>query len=134
MSEVDNLAFVIDDGILSEAWSIVRSKGEFAVGGWKIVNRTTVPGWGVVSVASPEDLEMLPEADRVTGIMVFHSQERIFETQKDSQPYGTGTVGQDLQHFSDIMTWNFQPWRIIKVWPYSNRNYWKAFGVRMQGN
>jgi hypothetical protein len=131
MSEVDDLAFVITDGVLSEPWTIQRSTGSFQLGGW-VTTSTTIDAWGVVSVAQPEDLEMIPEADQVTGIMVFHTQQIIYITRKDKPENGV-----EVQRVSDIMIWpvgTLQRWRILHVFPYPNRNYWKAFGVRMSGN
>lgn len=128
MSEVNDLSFVIDDGVLSDPWEIARQSGSFQIGGFK-TTETILPGWGVVSVASDEDLSMLPEGDQVTGAMVFHSSTRIFETQKDTNPPPNGT-----QWVSDQLIWEFQRWRVLKVWPYPNRSYYKAVAVRMQGN
>lgn len=125
MSEVDDLAFVIDDGTLSEAWTISRMHGSFQQGGWVVDSTTSLPGWGVVSVATDEDQDMMNIGDRITGAMVFHSQSRIFETQVDAN----GT-----EHMADILIWNFQKYRVMHVAPYPNRNYWKAIAVRMQGN
>ncbi len=133
MSELDDLSFVIDDGVLSESYNIIRSIGQFAIGGWTTSNNT-VPGYGVVSVATPEDLEMIEEGDRVTGAMVFHSQQRIYETQLDGEGGGPEVLGGGTQRVSDIMFWNYQRWRVLHVYPYPNRNYWKAIAVRMQGN
>lgn len=132
MSEVSDLAFVIDDGVLSEAWTIRRSTGVFTIGGW-VTTPTLVSAWGVVSVATEQDLEMLPEADRITGSMVFHTQTRIYETQVDQPGYGEGAVGIVTQRVSDIMIWNYQQYRVLHVGPYPNRNYWKAIAARMQG-
>lgn len=127
MSEVHDLSEVVDDGVLSEEYQIERSTGAFGLGGWKTTS-TIVPGYGVVSVASEEDLLMVPEGDRVTGATVFHSYLRIFETQLD------GLLTGDLnQRVSDIMIWNFTKWRVLKVWPYPNRRYWKAIAVRLAG-
>lgn len=128
MSEVSDLSFVVDDGVLSEAYSVARLTGAFEIGGFH-TSEIILPGWGVVSVASPEDLEMVPEGDQVTGAMVFHSQTRIFETQKDVNPPPNGT-----QYVSDQLIWEFQRWRVLHVYPYPNRNYWKAIAVRLQGN
>lgn len=128
MSEVSDLAFVVDDGVLSESYSIARETGSFQIGGFVTTERI-VPGWGVVSVANAEDVEMIPEGDQITGAMVFHSQQRIFATQKDVTPVPSGT-----QYVSDQLIWEFQRWRVLHVYPYPNRNYWKAIAVRMQGN
>ena len=137
MSEVDDLSFVVDDGVLSESYNIIRSTGSFQLGGWVTVP-TTIPGYGVVSVATPEDMEMIPEADRITGSMVFHSQQRIYITQLDTEvgdPNYGGSDGVDpSQRVSDIIDWGFTLWRVLHAYPYPNRNFWKAIAVRLAGN
>lgn len=137
MSEVSDLSEVVDDGVLSESYVIQRSSGVFAKGGWQTTS-VNVPGWGVVSVAKEEDLMMIPEGDRVTGAMVFHSQQVIYETEREGgygsgQSYGQSGFGTSTQRVSDIMIWNFQQWRVLAVGPYPNRNYWRAVAVRMAG-
>jgi hypothetical protein len=136
MSEVSDLSAVVDDGVLSEPYTIERSTGVFQLGGW-VTTAINVPGYGVVSVATDQDLLMLPEGDRITGSMVFHSLQRIFETQIDGgygqTAYGQGNFGETDQHVSDIMIWNYQRYRVLKVYPYPNRNYWKAIAVRLAG-
>lgn len=129
MSEVSDLAFVVDDGVLSEPYSIARQTGTFRIGGFK-TTEVIIPGWGVVSVASEEDLMMLPEGDQVTGAQVFHSQSRIYETQEDNTP----SLAPGDQFVSDQMIWENQRWRVLHVGPYPNRNYWKAIAVRMKGH
>jgi hypothetical protein len=128
MSEVSDLSEVVDDGTLSEVYVIQRSVGQLQPGGW-VTAVTNLPGWGVVSTAREEELKMLPEGDRVTGAMVFHSMERIYETQLDGV-----LVGNPQQRVSDKMIWYDQVWRVLAVFPYPNRNYWKAIAVRLQGN
>jgi hypothetical protein len=136
MSEVNDLSAVIDDGVLSESFTIQRSTGSFQVGGW-VTSSVNIPGWGVVSVATEEDLLMIPEGDRVTGIMVFHTSTRIYETQLDTFQPGIVPPGNlsnnPLQRVSDIMVWNFQTWRVLAVGPYPNRTYWRALAVRLAG-
>lgn len=124
MSEVNDLSEVVDDGVLSEPFIINRLTGQFQAGGW-VETASVIPGYGVVSVASEEDILMIPEGDRVTGAMVFHTQKRIYLTQKDVD----GT-----QYVSDVMVWNYQKYRVMHVGPYPNRRYWKAIAVRLQGN
>lgn len=109
-------------GILAESYTIKRSTGSFQIGGWTTTS-SDIPGWGVVSVASDDDLQIVPEGDRVTGMMVFHSVDEIFETMLEGS----------TQRVSDVMVWNNMTWRVIKVWPYPNRGYWKAVASRLSG-
>lgn len=124
MSEVSDLAFVIDDGVLSESYTVNRTTGSFQLGGWSQTS-ISIPGWGVVSVATEMDLEMIPEGDRPTGAMVFHSQQQIYETDV--------TQASTAQTVSDVLVWGGYSWRVLKCWPYPNRNFWKAIAVRLAG-
>jgi hypothetical protein len=122
MSEID-LSEVVNDSTLAEEYTIQRLTGSFQFGGF-VPTTTSISGYGVVSVATEEDLQMVPEGDRVTGSMVFHSEQRIYETQLDAN---------GSQKISDQIIWNYQLYRILHVGPYPNRNYWKAIGARMSG-
>jgi hypothetical protein len=124
MSEVGDLSFVVNDGTLSESFSIERSTGSFQLGGW-VTTSTILPGWGVVSVATQKELEMIPEGDRRTGAMVFHTEHMLYETNE--------TKDQTSQPASDVLIWGHQKWRLLSVWPYPNRRYWKAVAVRLYG-
>jgi hypothetical protein len=123
MSRID-LSRVVNSTILADVYSIERSTGVFSLGGWK-TTISTIPGYGVVSSASDEDLVMIPEADRVTGMFVFHSETRLFLTQLD--------IATAIQHVSDIIIWNHQQYRLLHVAPYNQRYYWRAIGARMSG-
>ena len=90
---------------------------------------------------------MLPEGDRITGAMMFHTQERIYETQLDDG-YGQSTFGDSSpcssdsnaagygvaqQRVSDQVSWRGQLYRIVTVAPWKDFGYWRAVGVRMSG-
>lgn len=147
MSSIVNLSAVVL-GPMSESYTIMRSTGMFVKGGW-VMTSSPVGGYGVVSVATTEDLEMIPEMDRVTGSMVFHSYDRIYLTELDdsstvsgSQGYGvdpwgsspSGGITSAAQRVSDIIIWNNVSWRVIHVGPYPNHGFWKAIAVRLPGN
>lgn len=131
-----NLTRVVTSSLLAEPYTIQRSTGKFILGGWK-TESVNIPGYGVVSVASEEDLDMMPESDRVTGSMVFHSECRIYITQLDGgfdqQGMGQGGFGVSKQRVSDQIFWTDQLYRIMHVGPYPNRGFWKAIGVRLSG-
>ena len=116
-----DLSEVVLDSDLAESYTIVRSKGREALGGWQD-SKNNIPGFGVVSIAKPNELEMLPEGDRDTEIRAFHSAQQIFTT-RDNATDGTGT--------SDLIVWRNIKYRVILVSDYSNRGYWKALAARM---
>jgi hypothetical protein len=139
-----SVAEVVLDPDLAENFTILRSKGKFDLGGWKTTSEN-VDGYGVVTVASNKDLQMIPEGDRVTGAMLFHSHERIYLTELDDgygqQSYGNdgfdcankNKYGDSEQHVSDQIYWRGQLFRIISVAPWQDFGYYRAMGVRMSG-
>jgi hypothetical protein len=147
MYGVVNLSRVVL-GPMAETYTIMRSTGMFVRGGWQ-TTATQVPGYGVVSVANAEDLEMIPEMDRVTGAQVFHSFDRIYLTEIDEDfssgavkscgsgsngGNGSGSTNGTIQRVSDIIIWNNLSWRVMHVYPQPNHGYWKAIAVRLRGN
>jgi|SRR3974390_393811 len=129
MSSVYLAAVVL--GPMAESYAISRSTGMFVRGGWTTTS-SQIGGYGVVSVASPEDLDMIPEMDRVTGAMVFHSFDRVYLTEIDQGDFGVPTTS--AQRVSDIILWNNLQWRVMHVSPYPNHGFWKCIAVRLQGN
>ena len=116
-----DLSEVINDPELAEAFTILRSTGSFGAGGWS-ETKATVPAYGVVSPSSPDDIQQLPEGDRVAGNTTFYTSQAMYITHGGQQ---AGT--------SDIIQWQGQQWRLAQVWDYSTRGYYKAVGVRMSG-
>ena len=121
MGTID-LSEIVNDADLAESYTVSRSTGgTFVAGGWQDT-KTVLQCYGVVSVATAEDLEMVPEGDRVTGMMAFWASVQLFET------HVSGTPG-----ISDVITWEGFEYRIITVRNYSNRGYWKVLAARLLG-
>jgi hypothetical protein len=133
------LSRVVANPIMAEAYTIQRSIGTFKLGGW---SRTwvSVPGYGVISVAKDQDLQMIPEGDRVGGAIVVHSVDRIYITSSEGEGYSeqafgtSGYSGSETEFISDQIVWQLNRYRILHVGPYPNRGYWKGIGVRMRGH
>lgn len=127
---------VVNDPDFAQGFTIERSTGQFVAGGFE-KTPSNVQGYGVISVAADEDIQMLPEGDRIDGAMVFHSHERIYLTQLDGgydqAQYGAGGFGVSVQHVSDQIYWRGQKFRVMHVAPYEDYGYWRAIGVRMAG-
>lgn len=119
------LTQVVNDPRLAESFTIKRTTGAFGPGGWYSAV-TDVTSYGTIDNASGEDLEQIPEADRVTGIIVIHTEAQMYVTQTDP---ADGT-----QYLSDIVWWHNLKWRLLHVSDRSNRGYYSALAVRMEGN
>jgi hypothetical protein len=119
---------ILDDTVidadLAESYTVLRSSGQFVAGGWTDT-KTTIAAFGVVSVARPKDLEMLPEGDRPLEARVFYAQQPLYVT-RDNPQDGTGT--------SDVLIWQSVYYRVLTVFDYSNRGYWKVIAARTLGS
>ena len=113
---------VVNDPDLAEEFTICRSQGgTFGPGGFQD-QKTFLPAYGVVSVASDRQIAMLPEADQVNETRVFFNSEPMYTTSENR-----GAV-------SDILIWNNTRYRVMSVGKYCNRGgYYMALAVRMQG-
>jgi len=114
---------LIGDPDFEQGYTVTRSSGDFGAGGWKENTPVSIPMNGVITVARFKDLNQVPEADRVTGAMLFYSTQEIYVTHNDASK---GT--------SDVITWNGDDYRIAYIWPYVDYGYWKAYGVRKRGD
>jgi hypothetical protein len=112
------LADIITDPDFAESFTIRRSTGQFALGGYT-TKQTNIATMGVIRPTSPDDLDQLPEGDRVQGMVTFWSPVEIRVT---------GTQGT-----SDVIFWDGDDYRILQVFPSGRFGFWKAIGTRMTG-
>jgi hypothetical protein len=117
-----DLSSVVSDPDLAEPFQITRNTGAFGLGGWIPGTPTVIPAYGIVSVAKQADLDAIPEADKISEAMVFHSTQEMFIT----NAAGSAT--------SDTLQWQGTNYRVYSVANYSNRGYWKAIATRLSGS
>lgn len=109
---------IIQDPDFAQTYSVQRDSGKLVNGRW-VPNTTNFDITGVVTVANSQDVQQLPEGDRVVGIMAFHSTQLLQIT----NPEG----------ISDIITWRGEQYKLLQVYPYGDYGYYKALGARIQG-
>jgi hypothetical protein len=119
---LSNLLDVVNNPDLAENFQIQRNPGAPGAGGWQAGEPVVIQAYGVVSVAQPKQLEMIPEADRVHEMRVFHSSQPMYVT------------SEDYQITSDVLVWNGVSYRVLSVGNYPNRGgYYEAVAARMAG-
>jgi hypothetical protein len=116
-----NVSELVVDPEFSQAFTIVRSTGQFSLGGWQNES-TTIPALGVIVPAGSQDLDQVPEGDRVTGAMAIYTQTPLYRT------HATPTPG-----LSDLIVWRGEEYRIAHVFPYQDFGFYKAVAVRLLG-
>jgi len=114
---------------MAEKFTVVRLEGAWGAGGWQETKRMNITARGVISIASPKQLETLPEADQVHGAIVINTRTPLFGTRIGaSGPDETAKPGT-----SDIIVWRGQNYRVLTVYPYRTRGYCWAIAGRMLG-
>lgn len=125
-----NLTEVVNDPDIAEHFTILRSSGGFfGPGGWVEPPPQSISMYGVISQASMPELESLPEADRVHDTVVINCELPMFITRVAN----TGTMGTPGAGTSDIVIYQGEKYRIMKVSNYAARGYWWAIATRMLG-
>lgn len=117
-----NVGRIVNSKNFAQAFTVFRETGSWQNGRWISVE-TPIQMSGVITAASPNDLNQVPEGDRVTGTMCFYSQQEIFETRANDPNVKDGT--------SDQILWNGYRYRVSSVMPWSDYGYYKAIAVRM---
>jgi hypothetical protein len=117
-----DLSRAVNDPRLMQGFTIFRSVGSFQAGGWVEGAKTSIAAYGVVTVASVKDVQMLPQADHIGGEMIFYSTTQFYTTSADN----SGT--------SDILVWRGENYRVMQVSPFDDYGFNSAIAVRMKGN
>ena len=112
---------ILEDPDFAQPFDVLRSSGAFVSGGWQNLT-TTVACSGVILPASDQDIALVPEGDRVTGMISVHTTRKLFQTHTGAQP-----------GLSDVIVWNGDKYRILKLFPYQDFGFTKALGARLSG-
>lgn len=118
-----NIEEMITDPDFVQDFIILRSSGAFVDGVWTESAPQRIKVQGVVNVMNAKELNMLPEGDRISGGMNFHTTEEVFVT-RTGQEQGT----------SDKIIWRGEQYKIFNVFPYVDYGYYKASGERIKGS
>lgn len=121
-----NLTRVVNSPRFAQAFTVNRYTGTFQRGGYVAAAPTQLPFYGIVQVATDEDINMVPEGDRVAGMMSFISQQEMYLTDSD-RPDGTSGL-------SDRILWNGDMYKIVARRPDVSYGFWKAVGGRMKAS
>ncbi|UUZ80638.1 hypothetical protein LJK88_20470 [Paenibacillus sp. P26] len=115
-----NVSDVVTDADFAQAFTVYRQTGSWVKSRWTMGVEQAIPFYGTITACSAEDLEQLPEGDRVKGAMCFYAIPEINTTNE------TGT--------SDQIEWRGERYRVQQVMPWGDFGYNKAIGVRMVGD
>ena len=81
-----NPGIVVSSPYLSDDIQIITRAITMTDGGRQTIVPTTRDSWAIVTVAGPNDLERLPEAERSLRVMSFISNDQVRPVADESQP------------------------------------------------
>jgi hypothetical protein len=126
-----DLSEAVYDCEIGSCFVIFRQTGSFGSGGWVANAPKTINAFGIVTVATPKELEMVPEGDRVKGSLHIIYGQRLYTTWEANGPSVAGQIGGGT---SDQIQWDGQLYRVQAVEPWGPMlGFWHAVAVRMRG-
>lgn len=119
MIQVDE---ILNDFDLCSQFSVIRTTGKFAAGGWQTNPSQQIDTIGATRNANGKEIRMLPEADQVLEVLSFRSITQMFPTTLA----GSQT--------SDVLVFQGDQYRILMVKNYSEQGYYLALATRLAGD
>jgi hypothetical protein len=117
-----NLSAVTQRFSLSQSFTILRTTGSFAAGGWQADAPTEIPAVGVIVPADAKALAQVPEADRVTGSLQIICEQKLHTTSERSST------------ISDKVRWHGDIYRVTSLLPWNDFGFYSAILVRVTGS
>lgn len=116
-----NVSNVVHSPMLSQKITVIRSGGKWENGFFKRYDSETLEMRGIVTLAKPEDLELIPEGDRRTGTIRVLTTEKLYQT------------GEENNGFSDTVVWRGNQYRLVSVSPDIDYGFFRSLAVKMRG-
>ena len=121
-----NLSRVVHSPLLSQPVTFIRTSGRWVQGQFQKDQGETVRLRGIVTVAKPDDLNQVPEADRQGGGMKVLTTARIYETGSlDTAPAADGL------NFADVLVWRGQRYKVVSVAPDADYGFYRSICTRL---
>ena len=119
-----NIAEMMSDPDFAQEYSGIRTTGTW-VNGKFVTSSVNVYFYGPITAANVKDIQMLPEGDRVSGLMVFYTPE--------DNPFYVSQNNAEIEGISDYLIWRGNRYKVLQVYPYDDYGYMKAIGTRIGG-
>ena len=121
-----NVSELIHDPDFAQNFQVIRRPGKWSEGKWVIENPQQFNLHGVITVASARDINMVPEGERIKGMMSFYSTEPLYTTRVENSTAPS--------QISDELLWRGEKYKIIKINPHIDWGFYQALAVRVVGN
>jgi len=118
---IDVSELIVDPDFAQE-YTVYRKSGDWFEGVFT-ETEAVINFYGPIIVANTKDVNMLPEGDRIAGLMMFYTtaDNPFLITRNTNGSLGT----------SDQPVWRGERYKIMQVSPFDDFGYIKAIGTRM---
>lgn len=116
-----HLGSVVHSGMLSQMITIERSSGTWENGVYTKGEPETITTRGIVTVASPRQLNEVKEGDRQSGGIRILTTERVYVTGESSE-----------SGYSDVIVWHGERYKLQSVTPDNDYGFYRAIGTRIR--
>jgi hypothetical protein len=117
-----DLSTVVTDPRIAQPFIVYRKSGKWNAGRFE-QTETKIPMTGTIGIASDEEIEQIPEGDRVGGEISIHTSKRLYTTRASDDTNNSGT--------SDEVEWHGDRYKVYSGGDYTFYGYYKAIGQRM---
>ena len=114
---------VINDQDFSGAFTVLRSQGSWNNGVWNPGTPQQVTLYGAIQPASEKETRVLPEGDQIVAAIKVYCTSPLYTTQVSP----TAAT-------SDLVVWNGENYRVLKLLPWQGNGYYRAIAARMAGD
>jgi hypothetical protein len=116
-----DISWLIEDPDFAQIFTVHRRTGKWVEGAFELDPTRAITMVGVVQPAGAQDMEQLPEGDRVKGMMKFYSRQELYRSRVDGDGESAGV--------SDEVEWRGKRFKIISVIPWPDQGFYVAFGT-----
>lgn len=116
-----NVSRVVHSNHFAQKIKVRRREKVWREGELVLDNSQNLIMYGIVTVANPQDLQMVPEGDRQTGAMKFLVTERLYTTSNRGR-------------ISDQIEWRGAWYKITAITPDIDYGFYRAIGTRLEGD
>lgn len=120
-----NVKRVLSNPRFNMSFTVWRKSGLFVKGKW-FDQESSIPFRGVIINASPKEVEMFPEGDRIINAINVYTKNEIYTSH--------GPDAQNKKGISDEIEWNGKRYKVMTVNNYSDYGYYKTIAVYTGGD
>jgi hypothetical protein len=125
-----NLGELITDPDFMQSFSVYRTTGSFVKGAWVAAEPKEFEMKGVITPASPKEINQLPEGDRISGAISVYTRDRVYST--DSSATVSRRTGQGV--ISDKIIWKGEYYKVYALSDYSDYGFYNVVAARTKGD